>query len=606
MREILIPRRPLRWVRVTALVALGPVLPGRAEIDPQDVRLDPVWSMQTGDETRWADPATDPGGSPTPVGVPWEEAGFPDLNGFAWYRTRVVVPATWRTAPAVQAHGGTLILHLGFIDDVDVTYWNGVEIGRSGSFPPAYRTAYDQERIYTLPGQLVRWGEPNVLAVRVYDGEGPGGLYDGPYRIRPTVPPDFFDLAVTPETPDGIFSAAAPIRVTVRIRSREDHPTDTVLDITFTDDRVRNPSALDRRTVAVPVPANGWAERSVEFAPPNPGFYRLACTLADKDNSALGQRTLVVGSDPEGINPPLTRAPDFNDFWRERLRELADVPPAYRLIPDPRSSDERTVHEVEMRSHSGVRVRGWYTVPNGPGPYPAILRVPGYGGALDAMLDRSDAAVFALNPRGHGTSRQDLDPGNQEYMFLHVDPAHPEAYVYVGAYLDCVRAVDFLASRPEIDATRIAVEGNSQGGGLTFATAALDPRIACAAPGIPWMGDWLGYRESDEWPHEHYPKLQAQVPGLSLVDFHRILGYVDTMNLADRIRCPVLMAVGLQDDVCPPRICFAPFNRIRSAKSYRVYPFLGHTTDERFETLKTRWLNQQLGLAASEKALDHE
>ncbi len=52
--------------------------------------------------------------------------------------------------------------------------------------------------------------------------------------------------------------------------------------------------------------------------------------------------------------------------------------------------------------------------------------------------------------------------------------------------------------------------------------------------------------------------------------------YFDTMNMVDRITCPVVMSVGLQDRVCPPSTSFASFNRITSPKEYRVYIDAGH------------------------------
>jgi len=73
--------------------------------------------------------------------------------------------------------------------------------------------------------------------------------------------------------------------------------------------------------------------------------------------------------------------------------------------------------------------------------------------------------------------------------------------------MDCIRAVDFLTSRPEIDKSRIGVEGGSQGGGLSSAAAALDQRITFCAPDIPWLGDWVGYLAAAEWPNDHYSEL---------------------------------------------------------------------------------------------------
>lgn len=142
----------------------------------------------------------------------------------------------------------------------------------------------------------------------------------------------------------------------------------------------------------------------------------------------------------------------------------------------------------------------------------------------------------------------------------------------------------------------IVVEGASQGGGLSFATAALDGRIAFCAPDIPWLGDWVGYLAAAEWPNDHYPELIERFPGLTFSDINRVLSYVDTMNLADRIRCPVLMSVGLQDSVCPPRDSFATYNLVRSRKEYRFYPLSGHGVGHKHNDTKNEWIATVLGV----------
>lgn len=77
----------------------------------------------------------------------------------------------------------TIYLMLGRIDDVDVVYLNGKEIGSGGKFPPDYETAYDRIRKYTIPADYLKEDDENVIAVRVYDGQGLGGIYEGPIGI---------------------------------------------------------------------------------------------------------------------------------------------------------------------------------------------------------------------------------------------------------------------------------------------------------------------------------------------------------------------------------------------------------------------------------------
>ena len=275
---------------------------------------------------------------------------------------------------------------------------------------------------------------------------------------------------------------------------------------------------------------------------------------------------------------------------------MAQIDPLFKVKKSDQSTGDIDVYLVEMHSYGNIRIKGWYTVPKKEGPHPAILSVPGYNSTMWPHLNRKNVATLALNIRGHGNSKDDIDPQEKEYMFIGFDPKHPEKYIYTGAYLDCIRAIDFLLSRPEIDKSRIGVEGGSQGGGLTFATAALDSRIKFCAPDIPWLGDWIGYYKTEFWAKENYSKLMENKPGLKLSDINRLLSYFDTMNLAGQIKCPVFMSVGLQDEVCPPRISFAPYNEVKAQKEYYVYPFAGHGLGHEHEILKNKWMAKLLGV----------
>jgi hypothetical protein len=73
------------------------------------------------------------------------------------------------------------VLVLGKIDDVDQTYFNGERIGESGEFPPDYEASeFNKVRRYPVEADLIRYGQDNVIAVRVYDQGGRGGMWQGP------------------------------------------------------------------------------------------------------------------------------------------------------------------------------------------------------------------------------------------------------------------------------------------------------------------------------------------------------------------------------------------------------------------------------------------
>jgi sialate O-acetylesterase len=115
----------------------------------------------------WADPSLDERKWLT-IRTPslWEQAGFDGMDGIAWYRTAVELTA------AEAAHGATL--SLGPIDDADVTWVNGVEVGRTSS--------YNAPRTYSVPASALRTGR-NVIAVRVEDGGGGGGIWGEPSQL---------------------------------------------------------------------------------------------------------------------------------------------------------------------------------------------------------------------------------------------------------------------------------------------------------------------------------------------------------------------------------------------------------------------------------------
>jgi cephalosporin-C deacetylase-like acetyl esterase len=321
------------------------------------------------------------------------------------------------------------------------------------------------------------------------------------------------------------------------------------------------------------------------------GFYKG--TLAFAWPGGRGKQTVQVGYAPEDILPPLTKEADFQKFWDGSRSRLAKVDPRYRLIHQPKlSKGPNDVYEVRMRSYGDVRIGGWYEVPKSKGPHPALIRVPGYGGNMKPVDLFDDLIVFSFNPRGHGNSQQDVEGRPRDYWIRGLDDK--EGYYYQGAYLDCVRAVDFLCSREEVDPGRIAVKGGSQGGGLSFSTAALDQRISLCIPHIPFLTNWELYFKTSHWP-----EMDRWIEGKESRTWKstlQTLSYFDTMNMAPWIECPVFMGVGLQDSICPPVTNFAVYNRLKGKREFLVYPEAKHYVNKEFHPLALNWMRKHFGL----------
>ncbi len=147
---------------------------------PSYLALDRGWVRQTNDNPDWAGVAFDDSGwKPARVGVRWEDDGLADYDSNAWYRIHFKVPADmlalWNGKPIAVA--------LGAVDDADETFLNGKKIGQTGKPPPESETAYNTPRVYEFDRALL--AEDNVLAVRVSDWGGNGGIWRGPVAVGP-------------------------------------------------------------------------------------------------------------------------------------------------------------------------------------------------------------------------------------------------------------------------------------------------------------------------------------------------------------------------------------------------------------------------------------
>lgn len=142
----------------------------------KELSLKGKWLFEIGDNPIFSDPEFDDRHWVS-VSVPknWENTGFPGYDGYAWYRIHFKFH---KLSDSKEYH-----LKLGQIDDVDIVYLNGHRIGSSGSFPPNYNSAYGSYRDYIIPSNFLKKNGKNVLAVRVYDGWGPGGISHGDVGI---------------------------------------------------------------------------------------------------------------------------------------------------------------------------------------------------------------------------------------------------------------------------------------------------------------------------------------------------------------------------------------------------------------------------------------
>jgi cephalosporin-C deacetylase len=292
------------------------------------------------------------------------------------------------------------------------------------------------------------------------------------------------------------------------------------------------------------------------------------------------------------------RPDDLDSFWQATIEELAryDINASLEELPE-QTHREFTTYDVVLHSFQNQRIRGWYSVPNDPplgGRLPAVLAVPGYAGnkTIPVHLPLAGFAVLTLFPRGQGESLQEwqVDHGTK----LTYNLGNRDKYYYRLAYMDCLRGLDFLSARAEVDESRIGMWSRSQGGGFTLATAALDSRLRVAVAEEPFL---CNYPESVNLTTSPYVELHdyiAKNPDKreSALD---MLAYFDTLNLVDKIQCPTLVNIGLKDQTCPAHTIMPVFEQITAPKALHVYPDLPHSACTDFNAHAMHWLRRYLG-----------
>jgi sialate O-acetylesterase len=145
------------------------------------------WKFSIGDDSNWANPEfNDSEWDHIMVPGNWEDQGYNDYNGYAWYRKKFSLSEI--------PSGKPIYILLGRIDDADEVFLNGKEIGKSGKFPPEFLTAYDRDRKYIIPDDLLNEKGENVISVKVYDSYMGGGITNGRVGIYTDDDYDLLDL----------------------------------------------------------------------------------------------------------------------------------------------------------------------------------------------------------------------------------------------------------------------------------------------------------------------------------------------------------------------------------------------------------------------------
>ncbi len=278
---------------------------------------------------------------------------------------------------------------------------------------------------------------------------------------------------------------------------------------------------------------------------------------------------------------------DFDAFWQSKLKELEAVPANPKLESLDIGDTNLEYWKITLDNIRGTHIDGQIARPAQGNKFPALLIVQ-WAGVYPLqrswVTDRAAQGWLALNIEAHDLP---IDAPNSFYKDQFAGPLRNywsigddsrDTTYFLRMYLSCDRALDYLIKRKDWNGKTLVVMGTSQGGMQTLMLAGLHPqKITAALALVPAGCDMLGPRigRAPGWPQWY----NDTTPGKDIEKVHEASRYYDIANFASRIRCPVLVGLGLQDQTCPPAGVFAAFNQISSPKEAVILPKSGHQDD---------------------------
>jgi len=382
--------------------------------------------------------------------------------------------------------------------------------------------------------------------------------------------------------------------ITIHIQNPNSVSTTADAKVRINTDQMGSVTTIEKK--GVEIPANGTLDvvLTTDYDL-DPGFYKAFPAVNGK-----GVKTFNFGVSPFEIVSAPDMQDDFNDFWQAAIDQLEAIEINADLT-EISSNSAYTLYFVEMQSipdgltGDPVIIRGYYLEPTDGKKHPVLMHFQGYDTlnsrpSISLPGGNGQYAEFFLSHRGQYLNRATAaerekvfgkNDGKGDFENIYNDWfafnfGDKNGYYYRGAFIDCVRAVQFMATRSTSDMDNLFAEGSSQGGALSYAAAALSPiPFVAIAPNVAFLGDYPDYFKIVTWPGD---VAKANQGSMSDEEMYAFLSYFDTKNLATRINCAVWATSGLQDGTCPSHTQMAPYNNLKSKdKSMTFYPEMQHS-----------------------------
>lgn len=292
-----------------------------------------------------------------------------------------------------------------------------------------------------------------------------------------------------------------------------------------------------------------------------------------------------------------TRPENLDSWWNSLQQELSRQPMAAEETELPLRSDEGVqCYAVKLSSWGSCRIFGYLSVPTeGTGPFPAYYYLPRYQSVMEVVQQgdcvdrRKECVTFSIGCRGQ---RNCQDPFRGEIPGMLTEGINQaDSWPMRGWVADCLRGMEYLLSRPEVDPRRVAGIGFND---FSLLAAALHPGLCCVSS-VPGLFLNIGERLSglNGYPLEEYADYARTFPGQreAMLDS---LNRLDPRWLADRIQCPAFLRGGPPWGLAP----LADVTELATAigPQAEVFPGTGSRSQDGIQ--HDLWIAGHLGLSA--------
>ncbi|WDE95297.1 acetylxylan esterase [Lentisphaera profundi] len=352
-----------------------------------------------------------------------------------------------------------------------------------------------------------------------------------------------------------------------------------------------------------------------------PGFYDLKISV-DLGNGKFETSSTTFAYKADEMFLYDSKPADFQEFWQKAKEEIDQVNLDARYESQLETFDEQAINTYNL-AHSALpesydpdgithptvdsqkvsfagpdngRVYGWLAKPQGEGPFPAMLILPGAGiAARPRPLEHARHGYLSLDIQIHG---QDCCTDNYPQIDgygKNEDFSAPKNFYYYKVHQRVLQALNYLDQRPDVDSSKIVVVGGSQGGRLSTVAASIDKRVAATIPCITHNGNHPYFTHAWKSNEAKNHGMDSETFDYDKSEENLCLAYYDVMNFSADIECPVLMNMGITDPVSWASHVYAVYKNLNCQKQIITLPNLAHDWCAEFDRRAWIWLKETLG-----------